>query len=67
MPEQEKFTLSTCLPSIQWDAPSDGQRLRAEYWQRKALYWRAKATQRPTPSPPRSEFRCSNERRLIGF
>ena len=36
-PEQAKSTLSTLSASISWK-PGEGQRLRAEYWKRRALH-----------------------------
>lgn len=43
VPEQSDPIPSITLPSIDWNASSDGERLRAGYWKRKSLELRAKA------------------------
>ena len=62
-PTQAQFTRSVSLVSIpiDWNDPGKGQRLRAEYWKRKAEYWHSKATAK------RRGFQCRTGCRLVGF
>ena len=65
-PEQGEFTPRITLPSIDWNKPSDGQRLRAEFWKRHALRLHAKLREQMAQRASRG-FRHCRGQRLAGF